>query len=158
MYIRTRSGHAPAPSFFPPFPSLSLTITTIGTRRQPAYGLPYNTLLFFLIIYIIFFNSMRLISINHFKALHILFFVIASAGLINLLIYFISVISRRSYNWRRYIKSIIKRFSCVISSLIKQSKKNLELIQHKRICACSVPSKTRANESSCSSSENESDR
>ena len=60
-----------------------------------------------------------LVSISSYKARHGLLFVIASAGLLLPLIHLTSVISCRSYDWRRYMRSIIRRFSCIVPSLTR---------------------------------------
>jgi hypothetical protein len=49
--------------------------------------------------------------------------------IVDLCICFISVIFRRSYNYRKLITSIISRFFCVVSSLIKQSYNDFESMQ-----------------------------
>jgi hypothetical protein len=66
-------------------------------------------------------RSMTFVSINLLSVSHGLFFVMTSTELDSSSIHRIFVISLRSYDWRRHIKSIINRFSDVISSLTRQS-------------------------------------
>ncbi len=72
---------------------------------------------------------MILISISLIKALQNFDFVIASAKLMFSSIHLISAISLLSYDCLKHIKSIIKRFSLVVSSLIKQSKRDFESVR-----------------------------
>jgi hypothetical protein len=77
-------------------------------------------------------------SIRLIKALQSFDFVIASARLMFSSIHLISAISLLSYDCLRHIRSIIKRFSFVVSSLIKQSKRDFESmkrINDKEICS-----------------------
>lgn len=52
-----------------------------------------------------------------------------SAGFVSPLIYLIFVISWRLYDWRRYIRSIIRRFSWVVLSLMRYLYRLFELVQ-----------------------------
>ena len=56
-------------------------------------------------------------------------FVIALAGLVSPIIHFTSVISLYLYNYCKYSTLIIRRFSYVIPSLIRQSYSDFELVQ-----------------------------
>jgi hypothetical protein len=56
---------------------------------------------------------------SHLRADDGLLLVIASAGLLSLLIYLTLAILRLLYNWRRYITLIISFFSCVVPSLTR---------------------------------------
>jgi hypothetical protein len=73
-------------------------------------------------------RSMIFVSINFVRVWHELIFVIASIEFVSSSIHRIFVISFRSYNWRRHIKSIINRFSDVVSSLTRQSYSDLESV------------------------------
>ncbi len=80
---------------------------------------------------------MILISISLIKALQGFDFVIASARLMFSSIHLISAISLLSYDCLRHIRSIIKRFSLVVSSLTKQSKRDFESVRKindRKIC------------------------
>ncbi len=86
----------------------------------------------------VIFNSMILISISLIKALQNFDFVIASAKLMFSSIHLISAIFLLSYDCLRNIRSIIKRFSLVVSSLTKQSKKDFESVRRindREICS-----------------------
>ncbi len=72
-------------------------------------------------IHSLVFRLMIFVSISLLSAWHELFFVMTSTELNSSSIHRIFVISLRSYDWRRHIKSIINRFSDVISSLTRQS-------------------------------------
>jgi hypothetical protein len=74
------------------------------------------------------FRSMIFVSISFVKVWHELIFVIASIEFVSSSIHRIFVISLRSYDWRRHIKSIINRFSDVVSSLTRQSYNDLESV------------------------------
>jgi hypothetical protein len=83
-------------------------------------------------------NSMILMSISLIKTLQNFDFVIAFAKLMSSSIHLISTISLLSYNCRKHIKSIINRFSAIVSSLIKQSNKLLKFVNNindKKICS-----------------------
>ena len=88
-------------------------------------------------------NCSLFVSINVFKLLPHLSFVIASAMFCFPSIQTISDISLRSYAWRRNIMSIINLFSCVEPSLTRQSYRDFEsvyvtrLTDRRRIC-CTV--------------------
>jgi hypothetical protein len=71
---------------------------------------------------------MIFVSISFVRIWHELIFVIASTEFVFSSIHRIFVIFIRSYDWRRQIKSIINRFSDVISSLTRQSYSNLESV------------------------------
>ena len=75
---------------------------------------------------------MRLISINYYNALYFLSLIIALAKFLSSLIYRISTISRRLYNYFKYRISIINRFSYIIFSLIKYLYRDRESIYMKR--------------------------
>ncbi len=76
------------------------------------------------------FNLIWLISIIFFNAEHVFDFdlIIESAELSSSLIHLTTMISRRSYNWRNVITSIINRFFTVMLSRIKQSYKDFESV------------------------------
>ena len=67
-------------------------------------------------------------SISVFKADESLTFVMESAGLWYLWIYFTLVISYCLYNWHKLITLTISCFFCVVPNLIKQSYKNFESV------------------------------
>jgi hypothetical protein len=71
-----------------------------------------------------------LISINVFKVENALFLIIESIELLISCIYFIFVIFRRSYDCRRLMTFIMKRFFCVVSSFDKQSYNDFESVQN----------------------------
>jgi hypothetical protein len=71
-----------------------------------------------------------LISINVFEIENALLLIIKSIKLLISCIHFIFVIFRRSYDCRRFIMFIMKRFFCVVSSLTKQSYNDFELMQY----------------------------
>lgn len=73
-------------------------------------------------------SSRRLVSTSFCNASHPLSLIIASAGFLSPLIHRISVISRRSYDCLGHRRSIINRFSCVVSSLTRHSYRDLESI------------------------------
>ena len=75
---------------------------------------------------------MRLISISYYSALYSLSLVITLAKFLSPLIYKISTISRRLYNYLRYKISIIKRFSYIIFNLTKYLYKDYKSIYMKR--------------------------
>ncbi len=84
------------------------------------------------------FNSMILVSISLVRALQDFDFVIASARLLSSSIHLISAISLLSYDCRKHIKSIINRFSLVVSSFIKQSNRDFESVRRindREICS-----------------------
>ncbi len=86
----------------------------------------------------VIFNSTILVSISLIKALQNFDFVIASARLMFSSIHLISAIFLLSYDCLKHIKSIINRFSAVVSSLIKQSNKLLKFVNNindKEICS-----------------------
>ena len=56
-------------------------------------------------------------------------FVIALAGLVSPVIHFTSAISLRLYNYRKYSTLIIRRFSYIVLSLIRQLYSDFELVQ-----------------------------
>src|SRR6266571_4493825 len=59
-------------------------------------------------------------SIRSFNAWQGFDFIIASTGLLPLLIYLISTISFLLYNYCKHIRSTINHFSCIVLSLTKQ--------------------------------------
>ena len=65
------------------------------------------------------FNLIRFVLISYLRANNSLLLVIASIGLLSLLIYLTLAISRLLYDWCRYITLIMSLFSCVVPSLIK---------------------------------------
>jgi hypothetical protein len=69
-------------------------------------------------------------SINVFKIEDALLLIMKSIELLISCIHFIFVIFRRSYDCRRFITFIIKRFFCVVSSLTKQSYNDFESMQN----------------------------
>ena len=86
-------------------------------------ALPYAfELMLLLVVYSTYstvFNSIQFVSISHLRANNGLLLVIASIGLLSLLIYLTLAILRLLYNWRRHIILIISLFSCVVFSLIR---------------------------------------
>ena len=71
-------------------------------------------------------------SISYYSALYLLSLIITSAEFLSPLIYKISTISRRLYNYLRYKISIIKRFSYIVSSLTRYSYRDYKSIYIKR--------------------------
>ena len=69
------------------------------------------------------------VSINVFKAVMALVFVMESAGLLSSFIHLTSVIFRRSYDWRRLMISIISRFLLVVPSLTRHLYNDFESVQ-----------------------------
>jgi hypothetical protein len=70
-----------------------------------------------------------LISINVFKIENALLLIIKSIELLISCIHFISVIFRRSYDCRKFMTFIMKRFFCVVSNFIRQSYNDFESVQ-----------------------------
>jgi hypothetical protein len=81
-------------------------------------------------IHSLMFILIVLISIKVFKVENALFLIIESIELLISCIHFIFVIFRRSYDCRRFMTFIMKRFFCVVSSFIKQSYSDFESIQN----------------------------
>ncbi len=80
----------------------------------------------------------ELVSMSEIKTLQNLNFVIAFAELMFWSIHLISAIFLLSYDCLRHIKSIINRFSFVVSSLIKQSNRDFESVRRindRKICS-----------------------
>ena len=75
------------------------------------------------------FNLIWFVLISHFRANNGLLLVIASVGLLSLLIYLTLAISRLLYNWYRYIILIISLFSCIVPNLTRHLQINLESVQ-----------------------------
>jgi hypothetical protein len=71
-----------------------------------------------------------LISINVFRIENVLLLIMKSIELLMSCIHFISMIFRRSYNCRKLMTSIINRFFCVVSTLMKQSYNDFESVQN----------------------------
>jgi hypothetical protein len=71
-----------------------------------------------------------LISINVFRIMNVLLLIIESIELLTSCIHFIFVIFRRSYDCRKFMTFIMKRFFCVVSSFIKQSYSDFESVQN----------------------------
>ena len=97
--------------------------------------LPYQ--MFFCSTYSIVYSSKQLVLINFLRAIDALLLVIKSAGLLLLLIHLTSVISLHLYNQWRHMISIIRRFFCIVPSLIRylQSKfKSVQSISGSLIC------------------------
>jgi hypothetical protein len=90
----------------------------------------WSSFWFILSTHSLVFRSMIFVSINLISVWHELLFVMTSTELNSSSIHRIFVISLRSYDWRRHIKSIINRFSDVISSLTKQSYSDLESVNN----------------------------
>ena len=65
------------------------------------------------------FNLIRFMLISRLRANNGLLLVIASIGLLSLLIYLTLAISRLLYNWRRHITLIISLFSYIVPSLTR---------------------------------------
>jgi hypothetical protein len=81
-------------------------------------------------IHSLMFILIVLILINVFKIEIVLFLIIKLIKLLILCIHYIFVIFRRSYDCRRFMTFIMKRFFCVVSSFIKQSYNDFESIQN----------------------------
>jgi hypothetical protein len=71
--------------------------------------------------YSVAFKLTVFVLIRSYSAWHGFDFVMASAGLLSLLIHLISVISRCLYDCRKHIRLTINFFSCVVPSLTRQS-------------------------------------
>ena len=103
--------------------SLKIYIYTSPSFLLSFLALPYAFELILLsVIYSTHFTAFNLIQfvlISHLRADNGLFLVIAFIGLLSLLIYLTLAISRLSYDWYRYIISIISLFSCIVPSLIR---------------------------------------
>jgi len=69
------------------------------------------------------------VLIRFFSAWQGLDFIIASIGLLPLLIYLISAISLLLYNYYKYIRLTISRFSYIVLSLTKQLYRDFKLVQ-----------------------------
>ena len=85
---------------------------------------------YFLVTFVLkltLFESMRSL-----KALQAFPFVIAWAGFDSPLIHLISVIIRRSYDWRGHIRSTINLFSWVLPNLTRRSYSDFESVQRTR--------------------------
>jgi hypothetical protein len=80
-------------------------------------------------IHSLMFILIVLISINVFKIVNALLLIIESIELLTSCIHFIFVIFRRSYDYRRLMTSIMKRFFWIVSSFIKQSYSDFESVQ-----------------------------
>jgi hypothetical protein len=80
-------------------------------------------------IHALMFILIVLISINVFKVEDVLLLIIESIELLISCIHFIFVIFRRSYDCRRFMTFIMRRFFCVVSSFIRQSYNDFESIQ-----------------------------
>ncbi len=76
------------------------------------------------------FNSMMLMSISLINAEQDFDFVIASVEFVVSSIHLISAICLRSYDCLRHIRLIIKRFSLMMSSLTKQSYRDLKFVSN----------------------------
>jgi hypothetical protein len=76
------------------------------------------------------FMLILLILINVFKIENVLILIIKTIELLISGIHFIFMIFRRSYECRRFMTFIMKRFFCVVSSFIKQSYNDFELIHN----------------------------
>jgi hypothetical protein len=80
-------------------------------------------------IHSLVFILIMLISINVFRIEDALLLIIKSIELLTSCIHFIFVIFRRSYDCRRLMTFIMKRFFCVVSSFIRQSYNDFESVQ-----------------------------
>jgi hypothetical protein len=69
-------------------------------------------------------------SINVFKIENALLLIMKSIKWLTSCIHFIFMIFRRSYDCRRFIMFIMKRFFCVVSSLTRQSYNDFESMQN----------------------------
>ena len=85
-----------------------------------------------LLTYFSRFSFRRLMSISFCNALYSLSLIITLARFLSPLIYRISSISRRLYNYLRYRISIINRFFNAVSSLTRYSYRDRESIYTKR--------------------------
>ena len=87
------------------------------------FALPYVFELMLLLVvcstHFTVFNLIRFVLISRLRADNGLLLVIASAGLLSLLIYLTLAISRLLYDWYRHIILIISLFSYVVLSLIR---------------------------------------
>ncbi len=81
-------------------------------------------------IHSLMFRLIVLMSINVFRIVDVSLLIMKSIELLISCIYFTSMISRRLYDCRRFITSIMSRFFCVVSSLIKQSYNDFESVQN----------------------------
>jgi hypothetical protein len=79
-------------------------------------------------IHSLMFMLIVLMSINVFKIENVLLLIMKSIELLMSCIHFISMIFWRSYDYRKFMTSIMNRFFCVISSLIKQSYNDFESV------------------------------
>jgi signal transduction histidine kinase len=80
-------------------------------------------------IHSVIFRSMMLLSINLLNVWHDFVLSMTFAKLLLSSIHWIFMIFFLSYDWRRHIRLIIRRFSMIILSLIKQSYKDLKFVQ-----------------------------
>jgi hypothetical protein len=80
-------------------------------------------------IHSLMFMLIVLMSINVFKVENTLLLIMKSIKLLTSCIHFIFVIFRRSYDCRRLMTFIMKRFFCVMSSFNKQLYNDFESIQ-----------------------------
>jgi hypothetical protein len=72
---------------------------------------------------------MLFVTITVFNVDDVFVLIMKSIELLLLWIHLISIISRLSYDWRRLMTSIIRRFSWVVLSLTKQSYRDFESMQ-----------------------------
>ena len=82
------------------------------------------------LIHSLVFILIVLISINVFRVENALLLIIESIELLISCIHFIFVIFRRSYDWRRLMTFIMRRFFWVVSNFIKQSYNDFESVQN----------------------------
>jgi hypothetical protein len=78
------------------------------------------------LIHSLMFMLIMLISINVFKIVNVLFLIMKLIELLMSCIHLIFVIFRRSYNCRKFMTLIMRRFFCVVSSLTRQSYSDLK--------------------------------
>ncbi len=76
------------------------------------------------------FRLMTFWSINVLRIVKVLLLIMKSIELLTSCIHFTFVIFRRSYNYRKLMTSIMKRFFWVVSSRTRQSYKDFESIQN----------------------------
>ncbi len=81
------------------------------------------------LIHILMFMLIVLMSINVFKIENAFFLIMKSIKLLISCIHFIFVIFRRSYDCRKLMTFIMKRFFCVISNFTRQSYNDFESMQ-----------------------------
>ena len=110
------------------------SFNTDKNRKMKLYIITLVRYLFDNVLLIYPFRSsfMRLISISLYNTSHLLSLIITLTRFLSPLIYRISIISRRLYDYLKHRISIINYFSCIISSLIRYSYRDYKSIHIKR--------------------------